>query len=302
MSRYDIVLLTEDRYVQPQEVDWYVEQILTEDRLVQEALEKKGLRVTRKSWSDPKFDWSTCQYGLFRATWDYFDRFEEFRSWLENTRGKLELINPVDTIQWNMDKHYLLDLESQGINITPSLFIEKEEEGPLIDFCNRASCDEFVLKPAVSGGAKDTYRFTRNQIDEYESLFRQLVDRESMILQPFQKNVLEHGEVAYMIFGGKFTHAVLKKGKQGDFRVQDDHGGTVHNYNPSAEEIAFAEDVVRRCGHEPVYARVDVLLDNENELSVCELELIEPELWFRLHEPAAEVLANSIFQKFFTKS
>ena len=40
----------------------------------------------------------------------------------------------------------------------------------------------------------------------------------------------------------------------------------------------------------PLYARVDIILNNENEAVVMELELIEPELWFRFKEESAEKL------------
>ena len=68
---------------------------------------------------------------------------------------------------------------------------------------------------------------------------------------------------------------------KGDYRVQDDFGGTIHDYQALEKEKLFAEMVVRACDPSPYYARVDLVWDNNNELAVGELELIEPELWFR---------------------
>jgi hypothetical protein len=99
-----------------------------------------------------------------------------------------------------------------------------------------------------------------------------------------------------MVMNGKFTHAVLKIAKKGDFRVQDDFGGTVHDYSPSQFEIDFAENAVKACKELPIYARVDVFTDNNNKLAIAELELIEPELWFRNHPEAADQLAKGIQQ------
>jgi len=87
---YDIVILTDCRYENPEKTDWYIEQILLEDGLVQSALEKKGLKVIRKSWDAKDFDWTQSRYAIFRSTWDYFDRFGEFFSWFEKTRKVLE--------------------------------------------------------------------------------------------------------------------------------------------------------------------------------------------------------------------
>jgi hypothetical protein len=99
-----------------------------------------------------------------------------------------------------------------------------------------------------------------------------------------------------MLFGGRYSHAVLKKAKQGDYRVQDDFGGSVRDYSPTAEEIEFAEKTVAACSPVPIYARVDVIWDNDNQLCVSELELIEPELWFRTCPSAAELFAEEVFR------
>ena len=90
-----------------------------------------------------------------------------------------------------------------------------------------------------------------------------------------------------MVFGGKFSHAVLKKAKAGDFRVQDDFGGTIEIYHPNQEEIAFVEEAFAACNPLPIYARIDVIWDNNDQLCIGEIELIEPELWFRMDQESA---------------
>ena len=117
-----------------------------------------------------------------------------------------------------------------------------------------------------------------------------------MILQPFQHNIVVKGEISLIVINGKFTHAVLKIAKKGDFRVQDDFGGSVHNYTPTLLEINFAEKAVEACDELPIYARVDVFTDNNNNLALAELELIEPELWFRNNPRAADELAKGVLQ------
>jgi len=294
LKDFDVVLLTESRYHQPTEVDWYIENILTEDSMVKDALEKKGLKVTRVDWANPNFDWSSTEIALFRTTWDYFHRFDEFSNWLNEVSMKTRLINPAEQIRWNIDKHYLKDLSNNGINTTPTVYIEPGETINLQELHEKNNWEETVLKPAIAGAARHTYRLNQDSLSEHEIVFQELINKETMMLQPFQFNVVEQGEVAYMLFGGKFTHAVLKVAKPGDFRVQDDFGGTVHRYNPTQGEIEFAEKAVLVCDPLPTYARVDVITDNDDQLAVTELELIEPELWFRFHPPAADKLAETI--------
>jgi glutathione synthase/RimK-type ligase-like ATP-grasp enzyme len=294
MIEYDIVLLTESRYDRPSKVDDYIRNILTEDGLLTKALESEGLRVFRTDWARPDFDWGSTRMAIFRTTWDYFHRFAEFSKWLEMAALSTRLLNPPELIRWNMDKHYLLDLKENGVNIPPTVFFETGTTDSLERLHAGSGWKETVLKPAVSGAGRHTYRLDQANLSAHESIFRQLIAQESMMLQPFQHNVVSKGEVALMVFGGKFSHAILKLAKEGEFRVQDDFGGTVHPYSPSPEEVAFAEEVVALCDPQPLYARVDVIRDNEGELAVAELELIEPELWFRMHPPAARLLAAAI--------
>jgi hypothetical protein len=172
-----------------------------------------------------------------------------------------------------MDKHYLRDLHLRGINIPPTVFIEIGEARSLSEFVKNTGWTDCILKPAVSGSARHTYKLNLSNLEEHEEIFRKLIAVESMLLQDFQHQVVTKGEVAFMLFGGKFSHAVLKKAKAGDFRVQDDFGGSVHEYAPTPLEINFTEHIISTCHPLPVYARVDVMWDNQNKLCVSELEL-----------------------------
>ena len=115
-----------------------------------------------------------------------------------------------------------------------------------------------------------------------------------MLLQEFLDSITAKGEISLIIIGGKFTHAEKKIAKKGDFRVQDDHRGKVEEYNPTIEEISFAENCLKTSPFTPIYARVDIVYDNKNKPSLSELELIEPELWFRNCSQSAELLAMEI--------
>jgi glutathione synthase/RimK-type ligase-like ATP-grasp enzyme len=295
MSRpTDITILTDSRYVAPEKIDPYVKNILFEENLVQTSLEEKGLLVRRLNWDHPHMDWTTTRYILFRSTWDYFERFPEFLKWLEAVNPQTSMINPYEIIRWNLDKHYLEDLRKQGIRIPPTRFIEKGEDGSLGEIIAGTGWKEIILKPVVSGAARHTYRFSPGDAERFEGIFHTLIAQESLMVQEFQHRVITHGEVAFMLLGGAFTHAVIKKARKGDFRVQDDFGGTVERYVPSRDEIAFAEKVVSVCDPLPLYARVDAIWDNQDQMAVTELELIEPELWFRFHPQAARTLADLV--------
>jgi len=295
--KYDVVILTDPRYVDESEADIYSKNIYLEDNLLKDAIQKLNLQVARKSWDDTNFDWSTTRFVIFRTTWDYFDRFKEFSSWLNKVSQQTILLNSENLIRWNIDKHYLLNLKYKGVPICESYFIEKGDTITLYNLSKKHSLDTFVIKPCISGAARHTYKISQENITAHEELFSELIANEAMIIQPFQKNIVKKGEISMMVVDGKFTHAVLKIAKPGDFRVQDDFGGTVSDYTPTQEEITYAENAVKSCPEMPIYARVDVFLDNENKLALAELELIEPELWFRNHHEAAHKLAKAIKER-----
>ncbi len=294
MHKFDITLLTSSKYMTTDPGDEFVDNILEEDRLLIGALEKRGLKATRTYWDDPEFNWADTKCVLFRTPWDYFNRYDEFEPWLKKAGKVTKFINPLDVIYWNIDKHYMLDLEKAGINIPPTIFIEPGDKRSLTKITTELNWEEFILKPAISGGAWHTYRMNRENISEHESVFTELIMDRSMLVQEYQKSMLSRGEVSYMVFGGKFTHAVLKKGKGEDFRVQENFGGTVHDYSPTREEIEFAQLVVEKAKPGIIYARVDVMKDNKSKLTLGELEVFEPALWLRKHPPAADLLADLI--------
>ena len=294
MKKYDVVVLTDSRYVNPLETNTYISNVLREDELVINALNEKNLSVVKKDWNDSIFDWETTRSILFRSTWDYFDKFELFKKWFNKTKNKCLMINSAETIEWNIDKHYLLDLQEHQIPIPNSEFIQRRSSIDLLELMQKKNWNEIVVKPTISGAAKNTYRLKRGEINQFNPLWEKLIYQEDFIIQEFQNNVITEGEVAMIVIGGKFTHAVLKKAKEGDFRVQDDFGGSIAIYNPSKEMVKLAEKCTRILTPIPSYARVDIIWDNFRELAVSELELIEPELWFRLNPNAAQKLAQHV--------
>ena len=207
---FDIVILTDNRYINPSKRNWYINQVLLEDHLLQTSLENIGLKVCKKDWADSKFDWNDTKAAIFRTTWDYFERFDEFFSWIEKTKHKTIFINPIELINWNIDKHYLKDLFHNGINIPNTIFIEKDDQTNLLTLFKKTKWNQAVIKPAVSGAARHTYRISEDNYKDYEDIFQQLIKKECMLFQEFMNNIVLDGEISLIMIGGKYTHAVKK--------------------------------------------------------------------------------------------
>ena len=290
----DIALLTDNRYTatHAEPGDWYLANILKDDHLLAEALRQHGFSTQRMDWADPTLDLRQYRAAVFRTTWDYFKRATEFHDWLTRCESHTQWINPLGTVRWNMDKHYLADLAAKGVNIVPTLFLD--DSTSVRDACVHSWWTNAVVKPCVSGGAWLTYRVNPENVDEVEEQLRPHRSALKFLLQPFQEQIRQQGEITLVTMGGRVTHAVRKTAKPGDYRVQDDHGGTVHPHTPTPEELTFAERAIQAVKPTPVYGRVDIVRGNDGQLMVMELELVEPELWLRFHPPSAMAMAEAI--------
>jgi hypothetical protein len=311
-----IYVLTDRRYAGKGEGSTmpakYVANVLLEDRLVVDALCRAGFDAERVAWCDAEVDWASARACLFRTTWDYFERWPEFSTWLEHTSRVTSLLNPPHILKWNLDKHYLRDLDEVGCNVVPTRFVRKGTLGRLQCMAEEHGWAEVVIKPAVAGAAINTYRI---HLEErrcaprsdhgFEELWARLIREQDMLIQPFLPDVVEAGELSLVWIGGEVTHAVRKQAKEGDFRVQDDHGGTVTSHRASPDELEFARAAMKACESHcqnqgwplPLYARVDMVRDPAGAWAVSELEMVEPELWFRFCPEAAETLSLAVKER-----
>ncbi len=290
----DITLLTCRAYFKPNKITPYIANILKEEQLLKVALEKQGFSVEITHWDNPTYNWSATKAVIFRTIWDYFERFDEFWKWLQELNTQTKLINSFDLIKWNIDKHYLKDLSNWGIATVPTYFADKGCNIKLHEIAKTNQWKNLVIKPAISASAFKTYKILANEIQGNEKSFNSLVQERDMLVQPYFETITKLGEASLMVFDGKFTHAILKKAQPGDFRVQDDFGGTVHNYMPTKAEINFAEKVFEVCKTKPIYGRVDIVWDNDKNFYLSELEIIEPELWIRNYPKCAERIAKAV--------
>ena len=236
-------------------------------------------------WNDPSVNWANYDCLIFRSIWDYFEHPVAFDAWLnELERLNIKTLNPLSIIKRNQHKFYLRDLEQQGIDIIPTVFIPKDT-GLDLSFLKEKSWGKAVIKPAVSAGAYLTKLFTLEDISEIEAEYTPIALERDLLVQPFMPEIQEMGEISLVFFNAKFSHAILKKPKQGDFRIQSQFGGQYQAFAPDISLIATAENIVKTFSNDLLYARVDGILKNGKFL-LMELELIEPDLYFDYYSEA----------------
>lgn len=268
----------------------YTSQITeNEDDQLIKYLQSKGLTIEKAIWNNPEVVWENYDLAIIKSPWDYFNLIDDFYKWLAAIKSKpVKLLNPIETVKWNADKHYLKDIEDAGLKIAKCVFLEKGTQINLNDYFIKLNVDKLIVKPAVSGGSKNTFKVTAENVKEINHQLNLLLGVEAFILQPFLKEIEEDGEWSFLFFGGKFSHALLKKAKSGDFRVQHVFGGTIHPLYPSKNLVETAQQYVDQFAKGCLYARVDGVIVDQQFL-LMELELIEPFLFLDTNK---ESLAN----------
>ena len=265
--------------------------VLTEDdRALIAPLAARGITAEPAIWTDPVFLWNSFDAVVVRSCWDYHLKPAKFLQWMASL-ADVRLWNPPDMVRWNADKIYLRDLEQRGVEIVPTLWPEKGVT--LGDELKRAGWSQAVVKPRISATAYQTRLISGEDAESAQALLDELQRGPGAMVQMFVEEIATRGEWSVIFFQGEFSHAVIKRPKAGDFRVQNDFGGTSERAEPPAAVLDAAVKAVRAAGKVPLYARVDGV-ESGGRFLLMELELIEPMLFLKSEAGAAERFADAI--------
>jgi glutathione synthase/RimK-type ligase-like ATP-grasp enzyme len=271
-----------------------------DDGLLIPALAARGVQASAAVWDDPAVDWTTFRAVVIRSCWDYHLRHDAFLAWVARLeRAGVAVFNSPAVIRWNAEKTYLRDLAGRGVRVVPTRWIEARSETTLLDVLRDAGWDEVVVKPAISASAHETWQSSRRSAVHDEVRFRAMVQRGRVLVQPFMEAIVTAGEWSLMFIGGEFSHAMLKRARSGDFRVQSEHGGSAMRGDPGVHVVDQARHALRAGAAGAVgslYARVDGCVV-DGEFVLMELELIEPLLYLAEHPDAPERFAAALVER-----
>jgi glutathione synthase/RimK-type ligase-like ATP-grasp enzyme len=258
------------------------------------ALEREGYPVTPIFWRAEADAFAEFDICLVRSPLDYILDREAFLNTLRALqKADVALLNPYETLAWNSDKTYLAELSAQGIACVDTFFTATDPSQSLTAIMEAHAWPEVVVKRTISAGAHFTHRVAFAEAAAFEAQFAEEKRNFSLMVQPFIRQIVSQGEWSLVFLDGGYSHAVLKKPADGDYRVQQQHGGSLTPATPPPELIAQAAKALAAVPSPWLYARVDgCVLDAE--FTLMELELIEPELFFRSQKGAAERLAKAI--------
>ncbi|HEU4551642.1 MAG TPA: hypothetical protein VFS25_02365 [Chitinophaga sp.] len=258
---------------------YLIDTLEDEEGLLLKYLTGKGLPLERVVWTDAAVHWDSYDLLLIKSPWDYHEKIEQFYQWLQRMEAMgIPMLNPQEIIKWNSDKHYLKEMLNAGYSVIPSAIIENGAPARLTPFFQTFNTGQLIVKPCISGGARDTYTVTPGNVQEVEALLNNLLQKEAFIVQPFVQEIETTGEWSFIFFNGHFSHCVMKRPRSGDFRVQAMYGGTTHSVAPDPLFLQSATAFVQRFAKGCLYARVDGVAIN-GVFTLMELELIEPFLF-----------------------
>jgi len=202
--------------------------------------------------------------------------------------ASLRMLNPASVLAWNSDKSYLKRLGAAGIPIPATIWsaqITPEEVAAAFD---AFGTDELVVKPRVSGGGWQTTRLARGEA------LSEAPDGPGLI-QPFITALETEGELSLLFFGGRFSHAVRKRPRAGEFRIQQQFGGLyAPEPDPDSAALELAERVLATVGEDLLYARIDLARGAGGQWLLMEAELIEPDFYLNHAPDGGEAFVTAV--------
>jgi hypothetical protein len=258
------------------EADW-------DERLTLDALNSR-FRTELIAWDAPDADPGAFDLLILRSTWNYHLHPAAFLEWCQKAAAQTRLLNPIEVVQWNAHKSYLLNL---GVPVVPTHVVDERPQN-LEALLEKNGWSEFVVKPAISGGSYKTSRFSSAHLDSAEALLEDILQEGDALIQPFIPSVEYGGEIAWTWIAGTVTHGIRKSP-----RMHDQDESVSAGFVPTREDLARLQPFLDCIPQDCLYARIDVMETPEGWL-LSELELIEPSLFFCKHESALPVFVEAV--------
>jgi len=249
----------------------------SESHLLIHELGILGISSELISWR-ASLDWSLFDLVVIRTPWDYFLHLEEFLSWVEDVEQVTKVLNSSRILRWNSHKKYLKELSSLGVPTVPTLWVNKNQQCD--DLIDSTEWPIVVVKPAVSIGAIGALK-GQSKDNHVKQHLEEEVKKGDVMIQPFLESVADFGELSLIYFNGAYSHSILKKPQQGDYRVQDAYGGTNALYEPEIEAQKIGDQVLSYLPDFSLYARVD-LVKYQNQWLLMELKPLNQRCFYLL--------------------
>jgi hypothetical protein len=240
------------------------------------AFEAAGMELVEIDWRAPLEAFDGMALVLLGTAWDYQDHLAEFLARLEALEAAgIAVCNPPEMVRWNGDKRYLKQLAAAGVPAIPTLWFDDAGRSDVAIALDAFAAPRVVVKRQVGAGGLGQHSFTHDALPE--PAWRM---GHACLIQPFLPSIVKEGEYTFVFIDGRFSHGVLKRAGEGEYRIQSLYGGFECDYTPAPGDLAAAQAVVAALPFaDPLYARIDMARLPSGELAVMEAEMIEPYLY-----------------------
>lgn len=255
-----------------------VPNLVPSDKLVADYLIQQGITCSTIVWNDPTIEFETYDALILRSVWDYHIVYDQWAAFLDKLEAEnCKVLNPASVLRWNSHKNYLKNVIGSQLQI-PLKIIKQGTQVNLHQLMKSENWEKVVIKPTVSASGYKTWTCGLSEAKNQQLRFVTSSNERELIVQQFAPEVVEDGEWSLVFFNKKYSHAVLKNVKKGDFRVQSDYGGTTTVLEPPKMAQEMAQKILNDLPDKICYARVDGIIRGD-KFYLMELELVEPELF-----------------------
>ena len=224
--------------------------------LLLNAIRSRGAQAEHKSWRrTPAEEFARADLVLPICFWDHQGALLHFLRWVDEveTAGG-NLINPPDILRWNFRKTYLLELLQAGLSVPPTSHVTDINPQKVERVMRSENWPSVVVKPVIGQDGHEIVKLRIGQRANWPSL--RFPGQEALV-QVFQPDITEFGETTLTFFEGKFSHAVQRHLRAGEWRAN-------RQFEARAEAITVSEAVIQQARRylsvvpgNPVYARAD---------------------------------------------
>ncbi|KAK6358205.1 hypothetical protein TWF730_007556 [Orbilia blumenaviensis] len=298
------------------------------NKVLIDALHKKGFEVDDRCWyplhPEPGAltleDLTSYHAITFVSCWEYNRHITDFEKFMRELvipaqNQGVKVVNTAELMLWNSNKVYLKELEEGlGIEIPRTVFADTADgdipsyQDVISSYGDAAPTSGVVLKPSVSASATETHRIPDPSSESYDpeqvqtswaqvyEYARSLSPSVRVMIQAFEP-AIKNGEYSIIFLKGEYSHTILKRPAETDFRAIEKYGAKIGALDESrvpehGKEIGkkVVEYVEKRFGNEEGwrlgYLRLDGVVRDDGKFVVIEAEMLEPYIY--LHVESAK--------------
>lgn len=243
---------------------------------------------------------------ILKSIWGYYLNYREFLKKISVLKKKnIKLINDYKFIYWNIDKYKYLS-ELKHINAVPTELLDfKNTKTPseirniILKANKKLGTDTLVIKPCISESGYLTFKYDKTKENKTTIALLKKNKQLNFVAQPYRPNILT-GELSAVIINGIPLYGI--KRFPGIFSEKLDPKYIRFNNLPSG--IKHEVDILKifllkKFGAFPNICRVDFLKVSNTGYEISEVELIDPDLFFRHIPDGMRKKATSMIHKTF---